>query len=159
MKKSTILLLVVVYVIAFFLVGLLGMQLRSHYSVSYLNEIKVVPWEETNLTLVTSNEEKFGDETDEKHVRIVHDDTYKVKYVDGLVLKFNVVLVPANTSIDDYKLSFEESTAYNIVKNDVDKTIFVDEIKKVGRFGVNIQFTVEDNHMNGVKSTVTVIVY
>ena len=158
MKKSTILILVVVYVIAFFIVGLMGMQLRAHYEVNYVNEIRITPFEESGLVeRAPVTTEKYGKEDDPEHLRIVHEYSYKVKYTSGLVLKFNVEVIPDNSTYRDFKFSYPENSPCTFTKNE-DSTIFVTEIKKYGSFKTELQFTVEDNHMNGVKSTVKVIV-
>ena len=158
MKKSTILILVVVYVIAFFIVGLMGMQIRSHYEVNYVNEIKVVPFEESGLVERSPTKtETYGKEDDPEHLRIVHEYNYRVDYHAGLVLKFNIQVIPDNTTFRDFKFTYPENSPCKFTKNE-DSTIFVTDIVKYGSFKTELQFTVEDNHMNGVKSTVKVIV-
>ena len=166
MKKSTILLLVVFYIAAFFVVGLLGMQIRSHYQVSYVNEFIIKPMEDMkSLNLKIDDKqtktETFGDaETDPTHVRTVHEYVYKpIKYREGLTLKFEVEFNPQNTSLSDYVLHWKDTTTlYKVTKDDIDKTIFVTDIQKPGRLATNIEFTIEDLQANGVKSSVKIIV-
>ena len=158
MKKSTILFLVVVYVVAFFIVGFLGIQLRSHYQVNYVNEIKVVPFEESGLVERSPVQtETFGTNDDPEHLRIVHEYNYKVKHTEGLILKFNIQVIPDNTTYREFKLSYPENSKCVFTKNE-DSTLFISDIVKYVSFKTEIQFTVEDNHMNGVKSTVKIIV-
>ena len=158
MKKSTILILVVVYVLAFFVVGLMGMQIRAHYQVNYVNEIKVTPFEESGLVESSPVQtETFGSQDDPEHLRIVHEYNYKVKYVEGLIIKFHIEIVPDNSTLKEFKLSYPENSPCVFTHNE-DSTVFVSDIVKYGSFKTEFLFTVEDNHMNGVKSTVKVIV-
>ena len=148
--------LIVVYIAAFFAVGFLGLQLRSHYSVSYINEIQVLPFEDSGITERSpTTTQTYGDPNDKEHLRVEHEYFYKAANTEGLVLKFTVKLIPEGTTIDDYKLSYQETSMYKITKNE-DKTIFVTDIVQSGRFPTDVIFTVEDNHMNGVKSTVSI---
>jgi len=159
MKKSTILLLVVVYVIAFFIVGLLGMQLRSAYSVSYLNEIRVTPFEETPLVLKNFTTESLGSENEPEKMRVVNNYTYNTNYTGkGMVIKLNVSLLPNETTVNDYQLYFEENEKfYSVVKNE-DLSIFV-TINKVypGSF-TDVTLILKDKMQHGVKTTVNISV-
>ena len=162
MKKSTILLLVVIYIIAFFVVGLLGIQLRSHYHVDYLNEIQVEPFEESQIALVSFNTEQIneGQEISEDKRRMHN--TYEFKtttpYTADMTLKFHVNLIPENTTFSDYILQEQDTKGmYNISKGG-DGTIFVQDIKVIGRRTV-VKFTLEDMQKHNITTDVTVYVY
>ena len=49
MKKSTILMLIVIYVVAFLVVGFFGVSISGHYNVNYVTEILITPLEGTVL--------------------------------------------------------------------------------------------------------------
>lgn len=161
MKKSTILLLVIVYIVAFFVVGLRGMELRSHYHVSYINEIQVIPFEEIGMTLSQDIRTDLNEEeTDETRKRFTHEYKYRVNYADDLVLKFDVKILPSNTTINEFQFYMDE--AYRKMStptiDNSDKTIFLSNIDKPILSKSEIKFTVSDSQMNGVTSTVSITI-
>ena len=161
MKKSTILMLVVVYIVAFFIVGLLGMQLRSHYSVTYLNEIQVTPFAESGVVEeVPPTTTKHGNEDDPSHLRIEHEYFFTVQYHEDIVLRFNVVMVPTETTDNNYLLFVPEKNPATITKDEVDKSLTISNISKPGKFfDVGVEFTLTDTKQNGVKSHVHLTVH
>lgn len=161
MKKSTILLLIAFYIIAFFVVGLKGMELRSHYQVSYINEILVEPFEEIGMTLTEDVRTDLNEEEEKESLkRYTHDYKYRINYTDGMVMKFDVKLVPSNTSISEFQFFMDEQyqkmCTYTIDSSD--KTIFISNISKPILSKSEIKFTVSDSQMNGVISTVSVTI-
>lgn len=161
MKKSTILMLVVVYIVAFFIVGLMGMQLRSHYSVTYLNEIQLVPFEESGVVEeVPVTTIKHGSEDDPSHLRVEHEYYFKVQYHADIVLRFNVVMVPNETTDNNYLLYVPETNPATITKDEVDKSLTITNISKPGKvYDIGVEFTLTDTKQNGVKSHVHINVY
>lgn len=161
MKKSTILMLIVVYVIAFFVVGLRGMELRSHYQVSYINEILVEPFEEIGMTLTEDIRTDLNEEEEKESLkRYTHDYKYRIDYSDGIVIKFDVKLIPANTSISEFLFYMDEQyeKMCSVAIDNSDKTIFISNISKPILSKSEIKFTVSDSQMNGVTSTVSVTI-
>lgn len=160
MKKSTILMLVVIYIVAFFVVGLMGIQLRSHYHVEYLNEIQVTPFEESQLVLKDFKQVQIneGQDVGEEKKRLQNTYEYETTttYSADMVLKFYVKLIPENTTIDEFKLDYESSGMYEIVQNQ-DKTLFVQNIKKLPKTkATTVKFTVQDQQKHNIKTEVTV---
>ena len=161
MKKSTILMLVIVYVVAFFLVGLLGMELKSHYQVSYLNEIQVVPFEEIGMTLVEDKRVDLNEnEEKESFKRFTHDYKFRINYTTDLVLKFDIKLMPSNTTVNEFQFYMDDQyrNLCNPVVDQGDKTVFIQNIKKPLLSKSEIRFTVSDSQMNGVISTVSITI-
>lgn len=161
MKKSTVLLLIAVYIIAFFVVGLRGMELRSHYQVSYINEIQVIPFEEMGMTLTEDIKTDLNkDEAKESLKRYTHDYKYRINYADNMVLKFDVKLIPSNTTISEFQFYMDETYLKMCTPtvDNSDKTIFISNISKPILSKSEIRFTVSDSQMNGVTSTVSVII-
>lgn len=162
MKKSTILLVVVVYIVAFFVVGFFGIQVRSFYSVNYINEILVTPHEQTNVVLEKDERVTQGDESDLKSYRVTHDYLYTVNYTAGMTLVFNVEIIPDNSSISEYQWDhdenseFKENNFYKIEKDSVDKTITISIKKKITGTFTRVKFSVWDSDQNGVKSNVEI---
>lgn len=164
MKKSAILMIIIVYVIAFFAVGLLGLQIRANFNVDYLNEIKVeefvLPSDQPKLKLRSYKQVALNEEQDVPDDRKRFQNAYEfetiVPYDASMVLKFNINLVPENTTFNDYKLWPNNAKSY-VVEKQPDGKIFIKNIeKKAGRLG-KAEFTVEDlqNH----QITTEVIVY
>lgn len=166
MKKSTILMLVVIYIAAFFIVGLMGIQLRSHYHVDYLNEIQIEAFEESRIALVKQESVQVneGQEISEEKKRIQN--TYEFKtttpYTEDMVLKFHVKLVPENTTFSDYKLNEVDGKGLYTVSKGDDGTIYVQDLKIIGNRKNSktvVKFSVEDLQKHGIKTDVTLNVY
>lgn len=161
MKKSTILMLIVFYIIAFFVVGLKGMELRSHYQVSYINEILVEPFEEIGMTLTEDIRTDLNEEEEKESLkRYTHDYKYRINYTEGMVIKFDVKLVPSNTSISEFQFYMDEQYQKICTPtiDNSDKTIFLSNISKPILSKTEIKFTVSDSQMNGVTSNVSVTI-
>lgn len=169
MKKSTILMLVVIYIVAFFVVGLIGIQLKSHYHVEYLNEIQIEvfdedqPLKQTNFETRQLNE---GQEISEDRRRTENKYEFvTTSYRSDMVLKFKVVLIPENTSVTGFSLYCDENNKdesvrmYTVVKND-DNTVFIKNIKKfpIPGYDTNISFTLEDLQKHNIKTFVNITV-
>ncbi len=163
MKKSTILMLVVIYIAAFFIVGLLGIQLRTHYHVDYLNEILITPFEESHLVETKHPEHVLineGQEISEDKYRYTNSYEFKTttNYSADMVLKFRVNLVPDNTTFSDYKLQEGDAKGMYKIEKGGDGTIFIKDIVVIGK-RTAVNFTVEDLQNHGIKTDVTVYVY
>lgn len=162
MKKSTILMLIVIYIVAFFVVGLMGIKLRNHYSVSYLNQIQIEAFEESKVEKVKYETVQIneGQEISDEKKRI--QSTYEFKtttaHTADMVLKFRVVLIPENTTFSDYKLNVPDTKNMYSVKKGGDGTIFVENIQVIGR-RTPVKFSLEDLQNHGIKTDVTVFVY
>ena len=146
---------IIVYIVAFFLVGLLGMQVRSHFHVDYLNEIKVSEFvlatEEPKMKLKKHTRVPLNEEQDVKEERKRYQNYYEfdtiVPYEEGMVLKFNIELVPENSTINDYKIWKTTATSF-VAEKQSDGKIFISNIKKSPGRTAKAEFTVEDlqNH-------------
>lgn len=164
MKKSTIFLLVVVYIIAFFAVGLYGVRLKSHYSFDYLNEIKVTPAAESGLVEQSFTTEELGSKDDLPTYKVIHEYRYKVKYTTDMVIKFTVELNPSNTTNNDFLLSYtgekgdDSDKLFKVSRVDA-TTLYVTDISKpTALVKTSIEFTLEDPDKNGVRTTVYISV-
>ena len=126
MKKSTILLLIVVYIAAFFIVGLIGISLRSHYEINYVSEIIVEKMEgQPNLELNRLEREEIVSKDDPDHARYNNSYVCDVDYVKDLVLKFKVSVKPDNSTYSTFSIdNLPKESIATIVKN-VDSTVFV----------------------------------
>ena len=155
MKKSTILMVIIVYIIAFFVVGILGMQVQSHFKVDYLNEITVSEFvlatEEPKMKLknhkrVALNEEQEIKEEKKRYQNYYEFDTV-VPFEEGMILKFNINLIPENSTYNDYKLWTTTATSF-VAEKQADGKIFISNIQKSPGRTAKAQFTVEDlqNH-------------
>lgn len=110
MKKSTILLVLVVYIISFFIVGLLGISIKSNYEMNYVNEILVTPMEEQiGLVEVSHERVELTQNVDEEYRRFENSYTYSIDYQKGLVVKLRVKVVPDNSTYTKFDLVTEPS--------------------------------------------------
>lgn len=162
MKKSTILLVIVVYIVSFFIVGFMGIQLRSAYSVSYINEIRVEPTEQTEVTLKEDKKVTHGDESDPKTYSVTHDYKYFAMYKKGMSLVFNVIIVPENSTVSEYQWDHDpdsevkENDFYIITKDSVDKTLTITPKKNLSFAFTTVTFSLWDSDQNGVKTNVSI---
>lgn len=126
MKKSTILFLLVVYIAAFFIVGLVGISLRSHYEINYVTEILVEKMDnQPNLELSKHEREEISSKDDPDHARFNNSYVYDVDYVSGLVLKFKINVKPDNSTYSAFSVdNLPKETIAKIDKNE-DSTVFV----------------------------------
>lgn len=129
MKKSTILFLVVIYIAAFFVVGLIGISIRSHYQMNYVSEITVEKMG-NNSTLVLRDDDGFKQEEivsvdDPDHARYNNFYHYNVDFEPNMVLQFKVVVKPDDSTYSDFDIfAKSKETVGKVEKND-DSTIYV----------------------------------
>ena len=147
MKKSTILMLVVIYIVAFFVVGLLGVSIRSHYQVNYVEELLVKPLEETQEILQEDVEngghsvEEIKNEEDVDHIRYNRKYTYRTVYQADLVLKFKIQVMPENSTYNKFETEYTEKPNIFTVDVNDDSTVYI-HVKKKGV--INIKFLSTD---------------
>ena len=135
MKKSTILMLVVIYVVAFFVVGLFGVSLRAHYKVNYVSEIIVKPLETTEVVEHTGagghEVEEILNEEDPEHARYNRTYRYAAAYTPGLVLGFRVQVKPDNSTYDKFETLYtEKPNTYTIETKENSNDVYIHMLKK-----------------------------
>lgn len=151
MKKSAILLVILVYALAFFIVGFYGMQVKSHFHVDYLSSIEVqesvLATDEPKMTMIKHTQTLVNEEQETTEERKRYQNYYEfetvVPYSEDLVLKFDILLKPTNTTYDDYKLWPSTAKSYVAEKQD-DGKVFITNIKKMTGITAKAEFTVED---------------
>lgn len=125
MKKSTILLLVVVYILSFFVIGLLGHSIRSYDPVIEPTGIELV--DPNNATDVL-RDVKNGNETFDYYFRYWN-------YKEGDTVTIKAIVKPDNTSYRDVSyIKDSQNTDFTITTNDTDSSM--DD--GYGRFTLNI---------------------
>ena len=151
MKKSTILFLIVVYIAAFFVVGLIGISLRSHYEINYVTEILVEKMDnQPNLELAKSEREEIVSKDDPDHARYNNSYVYDVDYVKDLVLKFKVTVKPDNSTYSTFTIdNLPKETIAKVEKNE-DSTIYV-HVYKALTFSFQITSTDGNNLISKVQ--------
>lgn len=160
MKKSTILMLVVIYIVAFFVVGLLGVSIRSHYQVNYVEQLLIKPLEETEKILQEDVEngghsvEEIKNEEDVDHVRYNRIYTYRTVYQADLVLKFKVQVMPENSTYNQFETAYTQKASLFTVDVNDDSTVYI-HVKKRGV--INIKFLSTD--ANRTESDLTIYVF
>lgn len=97
MKKSTIFLLILVYIVSFIIVGLFGIQTRAYDEIIYVESIKLKAVNSENIV------EKYDKPTE----------TYKFTtyYTEGLVVQLKAEVLPANTTYSEVKVSQDTELA------------------------------------------------
>lgn len=112
MKKSTIFLILLVYVASFIIVGLFGIQVRAHNEIVYVDSISLSP----------VNSEAFVnyryDEAEKKYKFIAY-------YEDDLVIQLKANVSPANATNGAVKVSYDSVIADIEVSESVFITINV----------------------------------
>ena len=114
MKKSTILLLVIVYVLSFLIIGLLGQAVRAYDPVIYPESMEVV--EVDNIATV-QRDVIFGTKK--------YDYYFVVRnYKDGTAVRLKAVVKPDNTSYPNVDFIKDKTdTSYNLDTKENDATI------------------------------------
>lgn len=151
MKKSTILLLLVVYVVSFFLVGLLGVSIRSNYILNYVNEITVELMEDQPNIRETKHERvDLTENADEEHKRYENTYNFFTRYQENLIIKFRVKVLPVKSTYSNFTFTTKEDEyiEYEIK----DETLIYITYKARG----TTMFTLESQDGNKTQTTVTV---
>ena len=114
MKKTTIIVLAIVYIVSFFLVGLLGQAVRAYDPVVYPEAIVLTEPDGT----ATVKEDVKVDET-------VFDYWYVVNpYKEGMVFTLKAEVKPENTSFKDVSFIKDESnTTFNLITHNDDSRV------------------------------------
>lgn len=104
MKKSTIFLLILVYIVSFIIVGLFGIQTRAYDEIIYVESITLKAVSGANVT------EKY----DEKRNLF----TFLTYYDDNLVIQLKAEVLPANSPYQAVKISQDtELATFEVVEN------------------------------------------
>lgn len=114
MKKSTIFLILLVYIASFVIVGLFGIQVRAHNEIVYVENISLTPINQEALVNY-----KY-DETNKKYTFIAY-------YEDGLVIQLKANVTPANATNSAVKVSYDSEIAEITVVDSVFININVKE--------------------------------
>ena len=123
MKKSTIFLIILVYIVSFIIVGLFGIQTRAYDEIIYVDSI--------SLKVVSGSivSEKYEEE------RSLY--TFSTYYDDDLTIQLKAEVLPANATNKAVKISQEtELAAFEVVED-----VFVNITVNEGGYGA-IEFDV-----------------
>jgi len=98
MKKSTIFLVLLVYIASFIVVGLLGIQVRAHNEIIYVEDIKLAPVNPDAFIVNEYSEEKERYE-------------FWTYYEEGMILQFKASVYPANVTNSAVKVTCGSTVA------------------------------------------------
>ena len=106
MKKATILLVLLVYIVAFFAVGLFGIAIRTNYKMNYVNEILIEKMDDQPGLVERKHDrvETTKDIKDEQYRRFENTYDYTLSYEKGVVAKFRVKVLPTNSTYTTFTL-------------------------------------------------------
>ena len=123
MKKSTIFLLILVYIASFIIVGLFGIQTRAHNEIIYVDSITLKAVDEDNV------QSKYN-ETKNLY-------TFVTYYEENLIVKLKAEVLPANATNAAVKVNVSTDLAtFEIVED-----VFINITIKEGGYGT-IEFDV-----------------
>jgi len=152
MKKSTILIILAVYLIAFFVVGLLGISIRSNYNVNYVSEIEVAALDGQSFLTQTEHTREEHKELKVEDTKYFNYYTYKVAYEPNIIAKFKVKVLPDNTTFTKFTYSVEQSTRYTVEVHD-NEFLYITFLK--GRTTVLITLESMDGNKTQSKINIT----
>lgn len=114
MRKSTILLLVIVYILSFLAIGLLGQAVRSYDPVVYPESITLI---EPDDIATVHKDTKIGDK--------MYNYYFVVRpYREGMSIRFKAEVKPDNTKYPNVDFFKDESDqSFNLVTHDDDSSI------------------------------------
>ena len=117
MKKSTILLLFVVYVVSFFIIGLLGHSIRSYNPEIYPESIELFDPDEKTVRTIDPIDKDTGEK--------IYDYYFLYKNYDNIVpMRVRAVVKPDNTSFPGVKFTKDEqNTDFNLLTHDTNPEI------------------------------------
>lgn len=117
MKKSTILLLVLVYIVSFFMIGLLGHSIRNYNPVYLPESIELV--DPDNKTAMSK------DTKDPETGELLYDYYFVyVGYSDGMSLRIKAIVKPDNCSYPDVSYVPDATNeSYNLDTHETDNNI------------------------------------
>ena len=114
MKKSTILLLVIVYVLSFLVIGLLGQAVRAYDPVIYPESLEIT--EVDNIATV-QKDVSFGTRKYDYYFVIRN-------YQEGTAVRLKAVVKPENTSYPNVDFIKDQTdTSYNLDTNETKSSI------------------------------------
>ena len=118
MKKSTIIVLVIVYIVSFFLVGLLGQAVRAYDPVIYPESIVLV--EPDGVATVQTNVKDPNDPS-----KVLYDYYYLVNsYQHGMSITLKATVKPDNTSFPNVSyVKDETNTTFNLTTKNEDPSV------------------------------------
>ena len=96
MKKSTIFLIILVYIVSFVIVGLFGIQARGYNEIIYVESITLRAVDEELVQSRYKGDQNY---------------TFVTYYEDNLVVKFKAEVLPANATNKKVKLNCETTLA------------------------------------------------
>ncbi len=156
MKKSTILVLLLIYIVSFFVVGLIGVSIRSNYQVSYVSEILITPLEGQVINEMEPGHttKEISNPEDPDHIRYEHSYNYETDYEPNLIVKFKVQVKPDNTTYNTFETIYSKSSLYLITVNE-DNTVFI----AVYDSYTNIELTFQSSDGNRLQTTLRLMVF
>ncbi len=105
MKKSTILLVVLVYIVSFLVVGLFGISIKGYNKDIYVDEIKIV--------VPTQEGIDIQDVTD--YTKTKKDYKFIVTYKEDMIVQLKAEVYPTNTTFPNINVVYdEEQTAFAV---------------------------------------------
>lgn len=105
MKKSTIFLLILVYIASFIIVGLFGIQTRAHNEIIYVDTITLKAIDEEFV------ESKYNESKNQY--------TFRTYYDDNLIVKLKAEVLPANATNHSVKVNVSTDLATFEIVDDV----------------------------------------
>lgn len=103
MKKSTFLIVALVYIVSFIIVGLFGASIKGYDPIIYVESISLtVPQQATAITDKTSSQDEY-------------DYYYAAKYKEGMIITLKAEVKPDNTTYPEVDVSYDETqTVYTV---------------------------------------------
>lgn len=156
MKKSTILLLIVIYIAAFFIVGLVGISIRSNYKVSYVSEILLTTLEGQKIEEMEPGHirKEIKNPEDPDHIRYENQYNYQTDYEDNIIVKFKVQVKPDNTTYSTFETIYQESDLYKVTVN-TDNTVYIAVYSPY----TNIDVTFQSSDGNRLQTNLRLMVF
>ena len=149
--------LVIIYILAFFIVGLFGITVQAHYHVNYVTEITVEPLKDTPIVEYKlaggHTREELVNEQDPDHDRYNRVYRYCAAYEPGLILGFRIQVQPENSTYGKFETIYtEKPTVFELERKD-ESTIYL-HIHKKG--SINLIFQSTDGNRTETQVQITV---
>ncbi len=103
MKKSTIFVVLLVYLVSFFIVGFLGIGIKSAFSVTYVSEITITELPDQPTLTLNSHERVENTTAEGEHNTFTNEYKYSFIYSKDTTLKFRVNVLPVESTHKDFE--------------------------------------------------------
>ena len=152
MKKSTIFVVLLVYLVSFFIVGFLGIGIKSAFSVTYVSEITITELPDQPTLTLNAHERAENLTAEGEHNTFTNDYKYSFTYVKNTTLKFRVNVLPIESTHKEFTfINLLESPYVTYDVKQDESLVFVTFLKRRAA-----SFTIQSTDGDKTETTISI---